>query len=405
MAASDSAGTTITFLGATETVTGSRFLVEGHGRRVLVDCGLFQGVKRLREMNWQPFPVDPSTIDAVVLTHAHIEHAGYLPVRVREGFTGSIWCTPATAALSRIMLLDSAHIQEEDARTANLRHSSRHKPAQPLYTTADAERCLAQVRAVSAHQDFDPTPGFTARFTPVGHILGAASVHLDDGRRSVSFTGDVGRPDDPIMRPPEPLPVADHIVTESTYGGRRHPALDPADELCDVVARTLGRGGTLLVPVFAVGRAQSLLFLLSELRREGRIPEVPTYLNSPMAVATTELFFEFAAEHRLDAAQCAQMRASVKLVRSGDESMQLSTRRGPMIILAASGMASGGRVLHHLEELAPDHRNTILFTGYQASGTRGEAMVSGARHIKIFGGLVPVRARVQCVETLSAHAV
>ncbi len=378
--------------------------MEGHGRRVLVDCGLFQGVKRLREMNWQPFPVDPSTIDAVVLTHAHIDHSGYLPVLVREGFTGSIWCTPATAALSRIMLLDSAHIQEEDARTANLRHSSRHKPAQPLYTTADAERCLAQVRAVSAHQDFDPTPGFTARFTPVGHILGAASVHLDDGRRSVSFTGDVGRPDDPIMRPPEPLPVADHIVTESTYGGRRHPALDPADELCDVVARTLGRGGTLLVPVFAVGRAQSLLFLLSELRREGRIPEVPTYLNSPMAVATTELFFEFAAEHRLDAAQCAQMRASVKLVRSVDESMQLSTRRGPMIILAASGMASGGRVLHHLEELAPDHRNTILFTGYQASGTRGEAMVSGARHIKIFGGLVPVRARVQCLETLSAHA-
>lgn len=404
MASSGSAGSTITFWGASETVTGSRFLVEGRGRRVLVDCGLFQGVKRLREMNWQAFPVDPSTIDAVVLTHAHIDHSGYLPALARDGFSGAIWCTPATAALSRIMLLDSAHLHEEDARTANLRHSSRHKPALPLYTTADAERCLAQLRPVPALQDFEPVPGFGARFTPVGHILGAASVHLDDGQRSVSFTGDVGRPSDAIMRPPEPLPAADHIVTESTYGGRRHSAVDPMDELCDVVARTLGRGGTLLVPIFAVGRAQSVLFLLSELRREGRIPEVPTYLNSPMAVATTELFFEFAGEHQLDVAQCTQMRESVTFVRSVEESMQLSARRGPMIILAASGMASGGRVLHHLEELAPNHRNTILFTGYQAAGTRGQAMVNGARHVKIFGRLVPVRARVESLDTLSAHA-
>lgn len=400
----DPSATTITFLGAAETVTGSRFLVEGHGRRVLVDCGLFQGIKRLREMNWRRFPVDPASIDAVVLTHAHIDHSGYLPALVRDGFGGDIWCTPGTAALARIMLLDSAHLHEEDARIANLRRSSRHKPALPLYTTADAQRCLEHLRPVPAHERFSPAPAFTARFTPVGHILGAASLHLDDGARSVSFTGDVGRPNDPIMWPPEPLPAADHVVTESTYGDRRHPAVDPADELCEVVAGTLGRGGTLLVPVFAVGRAQTVLFLLSELRRQGRIPEVPTYLNSPMAVEATELFFELSDQHRLDTGQCEQMRGGVRFVRSVEESMQLSARRGPMIILAASGMATGGRVLHHLEELAPNHRNTILFTGFQAAGTRGEAMVNGARHVKVFGQMVPVRARVASLDSLSAHA-
>lgn len=394
----------VAFFGATETVTGSRFLVETHGRRVLVDCGLFQGIKRLRELNWRPFPVDPSSIDAVVLTHAHIDHSGYLPALVRDGFRGDIWCTPATAALTRILLLDSAHIHEEDAHTANLRQSSRHKPALPLYTVADAERCLGHLRPIAPQEDFAPVPDLTGLLTPVGHILGAASVRIDDGDRSVSFTGDVGRPNDPIMFPPEPLPAADLIVTESTYGDRRHPAEDPADELCGVVAHTLARGGTLLVPVFAVGRAQEILFLLSELRREGRIPEVPTYLNSPMAVETTELFFELAGQHRLDAAQCEQMRTGVRFVRSVDESIQLSTRRGPMIILAASGMATGGRVLHHLEELAPNHRNTILFTGYQAAGTRGEAMVNGAHHVKIFGQMVPVRAHVTRLDSLSAHA-
>jgi len=396
--------TTVTFWGASEGVTGSRFLVEGHGRRLLVDCGLFQGVKRLREMNWQRFPVDPSSIDAVLLTHAHIDHSGYLPALVRDGFSGDIWCTPGTAALARIMLLDSAHLHEEDARTANLRRSSRHKPALPLYTTADAERCLRHLRPVPALEELTPAPGFAARFTPVGHILGAATVHLDDGVRSVAFTGDVGRPNDPIMWPPEPLPAADHIVTESTYGDRRHPAVEPDDELCEVVARTLGRGGTLLIPVFAVGRAQAVLFLLSELRREGRIPVVPTYLNSPMAIETTELFFDLAGQHRLDAAQCEQMREGVHFVRTVEESMALSARRGPMIILAASGMASGGRVLHHLEELAPNHHNTILFTGYQAAGTRGEAMVHGVHQVKIFGQMVPIRAQVDCLDSLSAHA-
>lgn len=397
-------GTTITFWGASETVTGSRFLVEGRGRRILVDCGLFQGVKRLREMNWKACPVAPSSIDAVILTHAHIDHSGYLPALVRDGFTGDIWCTPATAALSRIMLLDSAHLHEEDARTFNARHSSRHSPALPLYTTQDAERCLKQLRSALPREAFSPVPDFTAMFTPVGHILGAASVHIGDGARSVSFTGDVGRPDDPIMWAPEPLPAADHIVTESTYGDRRHPDVKPSSELADVVNRTMERGGTLLLPVFAVGRAQAVLFLLSELRRAGRIPDVPTYLNSPMAVASTELFFEFPGEHRLTAAQCERMRRGVTFVRTVEESMQLTARPGPAIVLAASGMASGGRVLHHLEALAPNPRNTILFTGFQAAGTRGEAMVNGARHIKIFGQIVRVGASVQSMDSLSAHA-
>lgn len=404
MRAAPSSATTISFWGASETVTGSRFLVEGQGHRVLVDCGLFQGVKRLREMNWDRFPVDPASIDAVILTHAHIDHSGYLPALVRDGFAGTVWCTPATARLARIMLLDSAHLHEEDARMANRRKSSKHEPALPLYTTEDAERALEHLRPTAERHDFTPVPGFTARFTPVGHILGAASVHLDDGRRSVNFTGDVGRPDDPIMWPPEPMPAADHLVTESTYGDRRHEPVDPADELCEVVAHTLGRGGTLLVPVFAVGRAQTVLHLLSGLRRAGRIPEVPTYLNSPMAVEATELFLELAGQHRLSAEECHRLRADVEFVRTVEESIELSKRRGPMIILAASGMATGGRVLHHLEELAPNHRNTVLFAGYQAAGTRGEAMVNGAREVKIFGEHVPVRARVENLDSLSAHA-
>lgn len=395
---------TITFWGAAETVTGSRFIVEAAGRRILVDCGLFQGLKRLREQNWLPFPLDPSRIDAVVLTHAHIDHTGYLPALVRDGFSGKIWCTPATEALVRILLLDSAHLQEEDARVANHRHSSRHHPALPLYTTADAEACLRHLSSVPFDVAFEPVPGVTVAFSRVGHILGAAAVHLHDGYSSVTFTGDVGRPHDPVMRPPAPLPAADHIVTESTYGNRTHPGEDLAVELAAVITRTLRRGGTVLVPVFAVGRAQTLLHLLAELRRAGRIPEVPTYLNSPMAVDATELFCRFIAEHRLGVEECEQMCAGVSFVRSAEDSMRLSEKRGPMVILAASGMASGGRVLHHLEALAPDHRNTILFTGFQAAGTRGEALMGGAREVKVFGAMVPVRAEVATLDTLSAHA-
>ena len=394
----------ITFWGAAETVTGSRFLVEAAGQRLLVDCGMFQGLKRLRELNWQPFPVDPTSIDAVLLTHAHIDHSGNLPALVRDGFRGPVWCTPGTDALTRILLLDSAHLHEEDARHANQRGSSRHHPALPLYTTADAERVLPHLQPVPFGRPFAPVSGLQGAFSPVGHILGAAAVHLEDGRRSITFTGDVGRPNDPVMRPPAPPPAADHIVTEATYGTRRHPATNPADELAAVTNRTVRRGGTLLIPVFAVGRAQTVLHLLSELRLAGRIPDVPTYLNSPMAVDATELFCQFTDEHRLTDAQCHQMCSGVEMVRTAEESKRLTARRGPMIVLAASGMATGGRVLHHVEQLAPESRNTILFTGFQAAGTRGEALVHGARQVKMYGRFVPVHAEVARLDSLSAHA-
>ena len=394
----------IRFFGAAETVTGSRFLCESGSHRLLVDCGLFQGIKRLREQNWSRFPIGPASIEAVVLTHAHIDHSGYLPALVRDGFAGDIWCTPGTAALARVLLLDAAHLQMEEARTANKRRSSRHKPALPLYTTDDAERCLQHLRPVPAGTTFTPVPGVDARFTPNGHILGSASVHLDNGRASVSFTGDVGRADDPIMPAPEPLAAADHIVTESTYGNRSHAAGDAAAELEAAVNRTMQRGGTLLLPVFAVGRAQAVLHLLTELRRAGRIPEVPTFLNSPMAVEATDLFLQLRDAHKLTDEECRRMRDGVTFVRSVEESKELNTRRGPMIVLAASGMATGGRVLHHLEQLLPDARNTVLFTGYQAIGTRGDVMVHGATRIKIWGQYFPVRAEVAQIDSLSAHA-
>jgi metallo-beta-lactamase family protein len=394
----------LTFWGATETVTGSRLLIDCGPSRVLVDCGMFQGVKRQRLRNWSPFPVDPASIDAVVLTHAHIDHSGYLPALVRDGFRGRIWCTPSTQALARILLPDSAYLQEEEARFANRRGSSKHHPALPLYTVPDAERALERFRAHGTAGRFEPAPGVEVSFTSAGHILGAASVRLADGGGSVLVSGDLGRSDDLVMRPPEPPPSVDHIVVESTYGDRAHPDEDAGEALAQIVRSTARRDATVLIPVFAVGRAQTVLHLLARLRSEGRIPEVPTFLNSPMAVDATELFLDAGGEHRLGPDELRQMAEGVELVRSVDESKALTARRGPMIVLSASGMLSGGRVLHHLLRVAPDHRSAIVLTGYQAAGTRGEALLRGARSIRIFGEDVPVRAQVHSLESLSAHA-
>lgn len=395
----------LTFLGAAETVTGSRFLLETSEARILIDCGLFQGLKRLRLLNWEPFPVDPASIDAVLLTHAHIDHSGYLPALVRQGFSGSIWCSGGTRDLLGLMLLDAAHIQEEDARYANRHRTSKHDPALPLYTTADAQKALALIETVPrGGKSFAPAKGVSATFHRAGHILGSSSIRVEAERRSVFFTGDVGRPVDPIMHPPDSPPAADFVVTESTYGNRLHAESDIRGELADVVNRTIGRGGTVLIPSFAVGRAQAVLFLLSELAENREIPSVPVYLNSPMAIGATEMFLEHIGGHRLSADQCERLRAGVEFVRTADESKLLTPRPGPMIVVSASGMATAGRILHHLRTVAPDRKSSILFVGFQAAGTRGAAMVDGAASIKIFGDYVPVRAEVVRIDGLSAHA-
>lgn len=394
----------VTFWGAAGTVTGSRHLVETAGRRILVDCGLFQGLKSLRQRNWEPFPVDPASIDAVVLTHAHIDHSGWLPRLVREGFAGEIWCTPSTLELCRIMLPDSAHLQEEEAKYANKRRSSRHHPALPLYTAADADRALHLLRPHPFGQCFPLAPGVEVEFSPTGHILGAACARITDADTSVLFTGDVGRPADLVMRSPAPPLLASYVVTESTYGNRTHNPTDPLEELVGIVNRTIRRGGTLLIPAFVVARAQTVLYLLSRLRATGRIPKVPIYVNSPMAINTTELFCRHVGEHRLTEQECDEMCKDVEFVRTVEGSKRLTAMKGPMIVLSASGMVTGGRVLHHLERLAPDRRNTVLLVGYQAAGTRGAALLGGASSVKLFGVWVPVKAEVAHIDGLSAHA-
>jgi metallo-beta-lactamase family protein len=394
----------LTFLGAAGTVTGSRFLVEVHGRRLLVDCGLFQGLKELRLRNWARMPIDPAAIDAVVLTHAHIDHSGYLPALVRAGFTGPVWCTEGTAQLLSVLLPDAGHIQEEEAQYRNRTHTTRHDPALPLYTEEDGRRALDHLRTVPFGEAFSPVAQVTARFGRVGHILGAGCVYLDDGVTSVAFTGDVGRPDDPVSLPPDPLEGADHVVCESTYGGRTHREEDAEEALAAIVRRTVARNGKLVVPVFAVGRAQTILHLLAESKRKGAIPDVPVYLNSPMAIDATLFYLRSTGELRLGAAEIERAFRVAHFVSTVAESKALNLLDEPAILLAASGMATGGRVVHHLKAYLPDERSTVLLVGYQAAGTRGEALRRGVERLKIHGDYVPVRAEVALIDTLSAHA-
>ncbi len=395
----------IGFFGATGTVTGSRYLLQVAGKRLLVDCGLFQGLKQLRLRNWAPFPVDPATIDAVVLTHAHLDHSGNLPLLVRNGFRGRIYCTDATQALCEILLPDSAHLLEEEAERANRYGYSKHRPALPLYNSEDVGRALQQFRAERFDLEFEPLRGVRVRFLPAGHILGAAMAVVTAEGRSILYTGDVGRSGDVIMRPPAAAPGVDYLVVESTYGDRRHQAVDAGGELADVVRRTIARGGVVVVPSFAVARAQALLYMIHQLKADGRIPEaLPVYLNSPMATDVTGLYQQFRSEHKLTGEQTRAMCNAAKFVNSVEESKALNEGSWPRIIIAASGMATGGRVLHHLRAFAPDARNTILFTGFQAAGTRGRAMIDGATEIKIFGEYVQVRAEVARLHAMSAHA-
>ncbi|MEZ5643777.1 MAG: MBL fold metallo-hydrolase [Burkholderiaceae bacterium] len=395
----------IRFLGGAGTVTGSKYLVEHDGHSLMVDCGLFQGYKQLRLRNRDPLPVLPNHIDAVILTHAHLDHSGYLPVLVNEGFKGKVWATPASRDLASILLPDSGHIQEEDAAFANRHGFSKHHPALPLYTVEDALRSLKRFRTEPMGQAFEPIRGWQARFTGAGHILGAASLLLEVGGRRILFSGDLGRPDDLIMLPPEAAPAADVVVCESTYGDRNHPKEDILGELAPALQRAAARGGTAVVPVFAVGRAQALLHAIAELKASGELPRsLPVYLDSPMAIHSTELFSQHLGEHRLSAAQCRDMAHAATFTRTPDESKAIALQHGPKVILSASGMATGGRVLHHLVQYLGDHRNMVVLTGYQAPGTRGASLASGAPTLRIHGQDIAVRAEVIQLTSASAHA-
>lgn len=395
----------IQFLGATGTVTGSKYLLTSSDNRVLVDCGLFQGYKQLRLRNWDRPTASPVELDAVVLTHAHLDHSGYLPLLVRNGFRGKIFCSEATYDLCKILLPDSGRLLEEEATYANRRGYSKHHPALPLYTEDDAKQSLKHFSPIDFGKQFELGGGMRACLYPAGHILGAAIVVLDDGNTTITFSGDLGRPNDVLMVPPAIIKKTDYLVVESTYGNRRHEPEDPKIMLGRIIRETATRGGVTVIPSFAVGRAQELLYYIHLLKESGDIPRyLPVFLNSPMAVDALAIYNKHRKEHRLTYEQCEAMCHAAKIVNSVEESIELNRKHVPMVIIAASGMATGGRVLHHLKAFGSDARNTVLFAGYQAGGTRGAAMLAGADAIKIHGEYVPLRAQVAQIGNLSAHA-
>ncbi|XXF75245.1 MBL fold metallo-hydrolase [Myxococcaceae bacterium GXIMD 01537] len=402
----------IHFLGAAGTVTGSKFLLEHEGHRVLVDCGLFQGRKELRERNWEPLPVPPESLDAIVLTHAHIDHTGSLPRVVREGFQGPVFCTPGTRDLVALLLPDSAHLQEEEARYANEQHYSRHRPALPLYTVPDAERALNLLETFGYERRKQILPGIFLTFYRAGHILGSAVCAFDlvsTGQRVV-FSGDLGRYHAPILRDPQAVSAATTLIVESTYGDREHREAKPVDALCDAVNQAFERKGVVVIPAFAVGRTQELLYHLSNLEDAGRIPVVDVFVDSPMACDATPIYLAHRDEHDLTMQSITRRTGTplstqrTRFVTSPNESKRINMFDGPGVIISASGMATGGRVLHHLKHRLPDPRNLVLFVGYQSEGSRGRRMLDGEPEVRIHGQMVPVRAEVRALSGFSAHA-
>ncbi|HEU5260255.1 MAG TPA: MBL fold metallo-hydrolase [Gemmatimonadales bacterium] len=400
---------TLQFLGAAGTVTGSMHLVTAGGRRILLDCGLFQGLKDLRLRNWDQRLVDARGVDAVVLSHAHIDHAGYLPLLARLGFRGPIYCTPGTAELLEVVLPDAAHLQEEDAERANRRGYSKHKPALPLYTVDDAEAALRLVQQRPYGASFSVAGSMTALLRRAGHILGSATVELRLGETLLVFSGDLGRYGRPILPDPEPVPAADVLLLESTYGNRSHPR-GAEEDLARIVRQAAQRGGVILVPAFAVDRTQELLWMLRRLERAGRVPALPVYIDSPMAIEVTEIYRRHPEDYDAEMARALASgdrplaTMQLHIARTVEQSRAINNVRGPAVIISSSGMATGGRVLHHLAQRLPDPRTTVLLVGFQAAGTRGRALEDGSKELKMFGQMVPVRAKVVEIDALSAHA-
>ena len=404
----------ITFLGAAGTVTGSKYLIEAEGKRLLVDCGLFEGSKELRDRNWEKLSVDPATIDWVLLTHAHIDHTGYLP-RLARSFRGPIYANQSTRELCELLLPDSAHLQEEDAMYAAKKGYSKHKPPLPLYTTGEAQQALKLFQDIPRADSFTISPQFSTKAHDAGHILGSTWLELtitEGGKQTVVvFSGDIGRYDQPILKDPESPTHADYVLCESTYGDRDHPTANVASELADVINQTAKRGGAVVIPAFAVGRTQTLMYYLKQLLAAKRIPDLPVYVDSPMAISVTALYRDHPEDHDLDFTKQETNGDRdplnmhlVHMTRTVDESKAINEVVAPCIIVSASGMASGGRILHHLAHRLPDSRSTVLLVGYQGEGTRGRQLLDGAKYLNIHGESVPVRARVVDVGQLSAHA-
>ncbi len=394
----------ITFLGAAGTVTGSKYLIESSdGVRILVDCGLFQGLKDLRLRNWKGLPVNPKSISAIILTHAHLDHSGYIPKIVKEGFSGHIYCTSGTKALSEILLEDSACIQEESAEYANKKKFSKHDPALPLYTTSDVKRSIPLFRTIRINEELK-LGNFSIKFSYAGHILGASSVRVEADATSVLFSGDLGRANDALMFPPAAPQAADYIVMESTYGDRLHDNTDPVDILKPIFEDIQRNKAVLLIPSFAVGRAQSILLCIYRLLEKYPELRMPIYVNSPMSKDVTELYKNFHEEHKLDQRETERAFSIAHFVNSPEESIALNKQSGPMVIISASGMLTGGRILHHLQAFAGDAKNKILLVGFQAPGTRGAALEQGERSLKFHGYYHPIEADVIKIEIFSAHA-
>ncbi len=404
----------ISFYGATGTVTGSRHLLDINDKKLLVDCGLFQGPKKNRLKNWELFPVTPSTIDRVLLTHAHIDHTGYLPRLCKNGFAGKVHCTHATGDLCDIMLKDSAHIQEEDANWANKKGFSKHKPARPLYTMEDAERALSLFSPVHFGERFRIDDDIRVKFRDSGHILGSSFIDIKTSRsdkgRKILFSGDLGRSNLPILRDPEQAFNVNYLVLESTYGNRLHDEGPPTEGLVRIINECVDRGGVIVMPAFSIGRTQTLLYVLRELEDEGKIPTLPIYIDSPMGIRATEVFEkripEMDMESRLETLRGKKIfrPKQLQVCKDRNESKAINEVKTPAIIISSSGMATAGRILHHLVKRLSDPRNTILLIGYQAYGTRGRAILEGAEKVKIHGKEIPVKAKVETILGFSGHA-